>query len=360
MPMGKPSEGGGGGAFGMQRITAPLSLGGTSIANSSQGWQWLEYTNKWLLSAQSIQTGARAQPYLCDDPLTLAGLELVPNYPVVPTDTNCIWITTDRNYHYFVLRVLNVNQFWRTSHDFSTWDALSMPPFLSFMSGRQSIAVMYDTILGDILLYPVGGGAPSWQMQFSSDAGVNWAGYTLPSIVIPSTYQAEAALMTTNSGEVIFGFRDAIVHIGKPGFTPGLVFPVTATGGVGTLGNVYRSISKAAPDGRMATGTNASVLNYSLDDGLTWAFTRVFGGAFLGEVRAVLYNEVDDYFYIQGENTAVLRTLDFSTFEQVPLLSNPQSTPVISGLNTILCSPGRVLVTPDNPYATPRQYWELS
>lgn len=360
MPMGRPNTGGGGGAFGVNRIFATMSAGGASINVSSQGWQWLRYTNKWLLSAQSTQTFARGQPYLIDDPLTNAGLEPLPNYPVVPADTNCIWCATDRNYHYFVLRVLSVDSFYRVTHDFSTWQLLSMPPFFGYSAGIQSIGIMPDTVLGDLLIYPVSLAGSSWDIAISNDSGDSWFFYNLPSIIIPSTFQAQRALMTTNSGELVIGFRDAIIHLSKPAFTPGLVFSVTPSGGVGTGGNSYTCFA-SAPDGRMAAGVNTGRLNYSLDDGLTWFVnTQILELSIVGNLRFIGWHEPDNYFYMQGQSSAVIRTLDFSDFEIVPLLSAPQSSTIITANQTILSKPGEIILTPDNTSANAKQFWSIT
>lgn len=361
MPMGRPSVGGGGGAFGFNRVLATASLGGASLNTSSQAWTWLQYTNRWLLSAQSIQTFARAQPYLCDDPLTNAGYEPLPNYPVAPGDTNCIWLATDNLYHYFNLRVLSVNQFWRVTHDFSTWDSLALPPFFGFGNGgTQSIGVMPDTVLGDLLIYPVTAAGPSWDIAISNDRGNSWFFYNLPSLIIPSTFQSQAALMTTNSGELVIGFRNAIIHLSKPDFTPGLVFAVTPTGGVGTNGNSYTSFA-VAPDGRMAAGVNIGRLNYSLDDGLNWFMTtQAIEVPLTGNLRFIGWHEPDNHFYLQGQSSAILRTLDFSDFEIVPLLSNPVTSTVISGNQTIRSKPGEIIITPDSSQVVVKQFWSLS
>lgn len=363
MPMGGPSVGGGGGAFGFNRVLAVASFGGTSLNVSSQAWHWLQYTNRWLLSAQSIQTFARAQPYLCDDPLTNAGYEPLPNYPVAPGDTNCIWVATDNIYHYFILRVLSVNQFWRATHDFSTWDSLALPPFFGFGSGgMQSIGIMPDTVIGDLLIYPVSAAGSAWDIAISNDRGNSWFFYNLPSIIIPSVFQSQAALMTTNSGELVIGLRDAIIHLSKPAYTPGLVFSVTPSGGpnVGTNGNSYQSFA-SAPDGRMAAGVNTGRLNYSLDDGLTWFATRqALELSTVGNLRFIGWHEPDNYFYLQGQSSAILRTLDFSAFEIAPLLNSPGSSTTITDFQSILSKPGEIILTPDDTSSTAKQFWSLS
>lgn len=359
MPMGKPSAGGGGGAFGLAPVIASNSVGGTSLNTSSQQWDFLPYTERWLLNTASFQTFARATPYLSDDPL-INRQEPVPNYPVVGSDTNCIYMGSSRLNHFFNLRVLGVNQFWRTPHDFSSWTNLALPTF-SQLSAR-SLGFMPDTIFGDLLWYPNTDAGPALQMHYSSDEGANWLPYTFPGGVFGSVWQAQFALMTTPNGQAILGLRDAVALIGKPVIVvPAMtiLFPVTSTPGppVGSGGNDYTAWG-VAPDGRMAAGTNNGRLNWSLNGGVNWQAAEGGGSPVGGQIRCISWNPADDYFYIQRNNHAS-RTLDFVDFEQLAHFGNSATASFVNDFDEGLRAPDNLLYTAQNITAANKQYWKV-
>lgn len=315
MPLGKPSILASATPPQLYSTMAGLNpVTGGSIQASTISCGYIQQINKWLLSAANSSAPVD-YGFLADSPIG-NNWTVLPNLPVA--GTRIVYYGTTPlsavdQYHIFNL-IGGVADFYRASLDFSSW-----APFNNVMAGSFTLYPTFGlflffpgTVLGDLVIQ-LRTTVSSYDIYYSADGGANWLAYSVPSSITSWTNPTTVAL---SRDEQYFYIKTstAILRFGKPGFTPGLVFPIDAS----PVGSARPTAFYDAGDGRVIIGNSNGVVSHSVDNGQTFSETLLrLGSSNSTEITTIV--ELDGEIYISTRTGgATFKTRDFSSFELVP------------------------------------------